>query len=165
MKGADAEAFDALFRNELAALVRTAYLLLGDADEARDVAQEAFVQLYVHWRKVSEYDAPRLWLRRVAIRQAGKVAVKRKRRRALETDVAEPYAEPSLPDEELRRAIASLPANQRAAVVLHYYEDRSVADIGNVLGCSENTAKVHLHRARKRLASVLGEREETPDVS
>jgi RNA polymerase sigma-70 factor (ECF subfamily) len=162
LKGAEAEAFDALFRNELAALVRTAYLLLGDRDEARDVAQEAFVQLYVRWRKVSGYDAPRLWLRRVAIRQAGKVAAKRKRRRSLEADVPDVRPEPSLPDEELRRAIASLPGNQRAAIVLHYYEDRSVADIGNVLGCSENTAKVHLHRARKRLASLLGE--EAADV-
>jgi RNA polymerase sigma-70 factor (ECF subfamily) len=47
-------------------------------------------------------------------------------------------------------------------VVLFYYEDRPVSEIATILGCSESTAKVHLHRARKSLARILGE--EAADV-
>ena len=50
-----------------------------------------------------------------------------------------------------------MPTAQRAAIVLHYYEDRPVAEIASILGCAEATARVHLHRGRKRLAELLGE--------
>jgi RNA polymerase sigma-70 factor (ECF subfamily) len=54
-------------------------------------------------------------------------------------------------------AIRQLSGSQRAAVVLHYYEDRPTAEVAAILGCSESTARVHLHHARKRLAALLGE--------
>ncbi len=53
---------------------------------------------------------------------------------------------------------------QRAAIVLFYFEDLPVAEIAHILDCAEPTARVHLHRARKRLAEVLGE-EVSEDVS
>jgi RNA polymerase sigma-70 factor (ECF subfamily) len=58
---------------------------------------------------------------------------------------------------DLDGAIKRLPGSQRAAIVLHYYEDRPTAEIAVILGCSESTARVHLHHARKRLATLLGE--------
>lgn len=54
------------------------------------------------------------------------------------------------------RAVATLPRAQQAAVVLFYFEDRPIAEIADVIGCSEVTARVHLHRARKRLTELLG---------
>jgi RNA polymerase sigma-70 factor (ECF subfamily) len=53
---------------------------------------------------------------------------------------------------------------QRAAVVLYYWEDRPIAEIAHALGVSESTVKQHLHRARRRLAQILGE-EVAGDVS
>jgi RNA polymerase sigma-70 factor (ECF subfamily) len=44
-------------------------------------------------------------------------------------------------------------------VALFYLEDRPVGDVAELLGCTETTAKVHLHRARKRLGELLGEKE------
>jgi RNA polymerase sigma-70 factor (ECF subfamily) len=67
------------------------------------------------------------------------------------------------PDVDLMRAVAQLPAQQRAAVVLFYFEDRPVAEIVDLLGCTESAAKVWLHRARRRLAELL--QEEVEDVS
>jgi RNA polymerase sigma-70 factor (ECF subfamily) len=58
---------------------------------------------------------------------------------------------------ELADAIRQLPGAQRAAIVLFYYEDRPVAEIAAILGCAEATARVHLHRGRKRMAQILGE--------
>jgi RNA polymerase sigma factor (sigma-70 family) len=52
---------------------------------------------------------------------------------------------------------------QRAAVVFRYLEDRPTSEIAELLGCSESTARVHLHRARKRLSTLLGE--DAADVS
>jgi RNA polymerase sigma-70 factor, ECF subfamily len=46
---------------------------------------------------------------------------------------------------------------QRAAVVLFYFEDLPLSEIASILRCSEATVRVHLHRARKRLAELLGE--------
>jgi len=60
-------------------------------------------------------------------------------------------------------AVLALPAKQRAAVVLFYFEDRSVDATAAVMGISPSTAKVHLHRARQRLAEMLGE--EIEDVA
>jgi RNA polymerase sigma-70 factor (sigma-E family) len=153
-------AFAWLFRDEYPAIVRTAYLMLGDREAAEDVAQEAFVRLYARWRKVSRYERPGAWVRRVAIREASRA---RRRPRALVVAPEQPGPAEPPADLDLRRALLSLPPNQRAAVVLHYLEDLPVAQIAELMGVATSTAKVHLHRARKRLAMLLGE--ETNDVA
>jgi RNA polymerase sigma-70 factor (ECF subfamily) len=149
-----------LFRDEYPAIVRTAYLMLGDREAAEDVAQEAFVRLYARWRRVSRYDRPGAWVRRVAIRLAARA---RYRRPILALLPEQPGPAEVAADPDLRRALLSLPANQRAAIVLHYLEDLPVAEVAGLMGCAVSTAKVHLHRARKRLAMLLGE--ETDDVA
>jgi RNA polymerase sigma-70 factor (sigma-E family) len=153
-------AFAWLFRDEYPAIVRTAYLMLGDRAAAEDVAQEAFVRLYGRWRKVSRYDRPGAWVRRVAIREASRA---RRRPRALALEPEQPGIAQAGSDLDLRRALLSLPPNQRAAIVLHYLEDLPVARVAELMGVATSTAKVHLHRARKRLAGLLGE--ETNDVA
>lgn len=147
-----------LFRREYPSVLRDVTVVLGDREAALDVAQEAFARLYVHWRKVSRYDRPGAWVRRVAIREA----VKGNRRRAKADASAHLVAVDDLhlaasSDPDLAKAIALLPAMQRAAVVLRYLHDLPVRAVADTLGCREATANVHLHRARKRLAELLGE--------
>lgn len=62
-------------------------------------------------------------------------------------------------DLDLVRATATLPAQQRAAVALYYYEDRPIAEVADLLGCSGPAAKVLLHRARQALAARLADKE------
>lgn len=148
--------FERLFRQEFAPTLRTVELMLRDHGRAEELTQDAFVQLLRHWGKVSRYERPDAWVRRVAIR----LAVRSLRRDRLWQLVrgrllmAEPEPPPRL---DLDGAIRRLPGSQRAAVVLHYYEDRPTAEVAAILGCSESTARVHLHHARKRLAVLLGE--------
>ena len=79
-------------------------------------------------------------------------------RRQLEQATNPAASQPaSASDIDVLRAVAQLPGMQRAAVILFYFEDRPVAEIADALACSEATARVHLHRARKRLAEMLGE--------
>jgi RNA polymerase sigma-70 factor (ECF subfamily) len=151
----DDDAYDWFFRTEYPAVLKTAYLITHDRETARDVTQEAFIQLLRHWRKVSRYERPDAWVRRVAIR----IAVRHSRRLRWERDVeVDPVAPTDLSmDPDLVREIRGLPAMQRAAIVLFYFEDRPVSEIAEILDCAPATAKVHLHRGRKRLAERLGE--------
>ena len=154
---ADAE-FTYLFRAEFPRVVRTAYLILHDRQGAEDVAQQAFAQLLVHWKKVSRYDMPEAWVRRVAIRLATRTAHRDRVRGILHQQVETP--EPtSSPDLDLVRALKALPPQQRAAVALFYFEDRPVKEIADILSCSESTAKAHLFKARGKLAQLLREDE------
>src|SRR2546426_204801 len=69
-----AEDFAWFFREEFPRVVRTVSLILRDGRRGEDVAQEAFVQLLRHWKKVSRYEMPDAWVRRVAIRMAVRTA-------------------------------------------------------------------------------------------
>ena len=156
MDDADGE-YTWFFRTEFPGVVRAAYLVVHDRQRAEDLAQDAFTQLYVHWRKVSRYERPDAWVRRVAIRAAVREARRERRRPTLERSVrpGTSYDEPL--DLDLLRAIRSLPPRQRAAVTLFYLEDRPTAEVADILGCSESTAKVHLFKARQRLSELLEE--------
>jgi RNA polymerase sigma-70 factor (ECF subfamily) len=145
-----------LFAKEYATVVQAVYFILFDRHRAEDVAQEAFAQLHLHWRKVSSYQRPDAWVRRVAIRIAVRHAKRELRRSALEREAQLTEAAGSA-DLDLMRAIGRLPAMQRAVVVLFYFEDRPMAEVAHVLSISEATGYVHLHRARRRLGELLGE--------
>ncbi len=148
--------FSWFFSAEYEGVTRTVFFIVHDAQRAEDIAQDAFTQLLVHWNKVSKYDRPDAWVRRVAIRTAMRHVRRERIRPALERDVVVPQPLQTA-DIDVLKAVAKLPTTQRAAVVLFYFEDRPMDEIADVLGCSVSTGWVHLHRARKRLAKLLGE--------
>ncbi|HEX9713779.1 MAG TPA: sigma-70 family RNA polymerase sigma factor [Actinomycetota bacterium] len=154
MRAGDVPNFDELFRHEYPTIVRTVYLMLGEREAAEEAAQEAFLELYIHWRKVSRYDKPGAWVRRVAIRRASRV--RKHRRLELQGSVPEMIGGGE-DDVAIRLVVLTLPVAQRAAVVLRYFEQLSTTDIAHLMDCSEATVRVHLHRARKRLGALLGE--------
>ena len=144
------------FRAEYPAVLRTVFLILHDRHRAEDIAQEAFIQLLAHWRKVSRYERPEAWVRRVAIRLAMRHQKRERIRSLLERETARATTL-EVGDIDLARAVGRLPMMQRATVVLFYFEDRPIAEIADILAIAPSTAKVHLHRARTRLAELLGE--------
>lgn len=152
------EDFDAFYRSEFRSMVALA-ASVGGGSAAEDLAQEAMVRAHRNWHRVGAYDNPGTWVRRVTInlatstarRRAAELRAKvRLRNRARPTLVApDPVHDP------VWAAVAQLPPQQRAAIALHYLEDRSVADIAEILECTPSTAKNHLHKGRTRLAQVL----------
>lgn len=129
-----------------------------DRDEAEEAVQDAFVRLIGSWSRVSRYDDPEAWVRKVALRQ-----VSNRRRKALnglraarrhgpQPDVPAPT--PDVVDAE--RALALLPEQQRAVVVLHRLglDANAIAD---ALGVPVGTVKSRLARARAALAPILRE--------
>ncbi len=158
--GRQAEVRD-LFDLHYDQVVRTAFLIVQDWARAEDIAQDAFVQLLRYWPRVSDYEMPEAWVRRVAIRLAVR-SVRRDRRllgalARVEPPQAAPDPAGTALSADVVAALGQLPVKQRAAAVLFYFEDRSVEEIGQMLDCSASTAGVHLHRARLRLGQLLDE--------
>src|ERR1700680_4146242 len=149
--GTAERAFDALFRREFGRITRTAYLVVGDWEVAREIAQDAFVQALRHWRKVQGMESPGGWVRRVAIRDAVRSRRRQVRGRSLEVERARLTDEPSSLSLDIRTALFALPARQRAAIALHYLDDRPVAGVASLLGCSAGPVKTHLRSEERRV--------------
>ena len=82
--------FESLFRTEFPRVARTVHHIVGDRRQADEVTQDAFLELLRHWPKVSTYDRPELWVRRVAIRKAQRERHRTWRRTELERVTVEP---------------------------------------------------------------------------
>ena len=150
------EGFAGFFRTEYPRVARTVALILQDRDRAEEVTQDAFIQLFTRWRRISTYERPGAWVRRVAIRMAVRAARREKVRASVEGN--EPsQVQDDLPDVDLLAAIQTLPETQRAVIVLFYFEDLPVAEIAHILERPEATIRSDLHRARNHLADLLNE--------
>jgi RNA polymerase sigma-70 factor (ECF subfamily) len=151
--------FEECYQGTYGRLTAQLHAYLGDAAEAEDVVQEAFVRAWQRWSTLEDYDDPVGWVRRVA----WNLATSRLRRlavasRALRQHQAERVvAEPDPDHVTLVGALRILPDRQRRAVVLHHLADLSVADVAAELGVPMGTVVSWLHRARARLAAHLTE--------
>lgn len=146
--------FEQTFRAEYAAVVRTVAPIVGSTADAEALTQDAFAKAFVRWWRVGDYDRPGAWIRRVAIRDAVRFA-ERSGRTAPAPAEAEDPGDGVARRVDVERALGALTPNQRACTVLHHLAGWPVADVSDALGCSEPTVRVHLHRARKQLASAL----------
>jgi RNA polymerase sigma-70 factor (sigma-E family) len=140
-----------------AALLRTAYLLTGDPDDAEDLLQVALAKAYPRWRRLA--DRPEPYVRRIMARES---VDRWRRRRWRETLTAAP-AEPVATDEtdahdrriELAAALGQLSPRQRAVVVLRYFDDFTERETAQLLGISVGTVKSHARDALARLRDVI----------
>ncbi|MEH0927853.1 SigE family RNA polymerase sigma factor [Micromonospora sp. CPCC 205558] len=156
----DGPRFDEVYRRHFQPLVVQLYAFVGDMNEAQDLVQEAFSRAWPRWDRISRYDDPVAWIRRVA----WNVAVSRWRRlrtaRLFSLRQRVEVVNGPGPDRvALAAALATLPANQRRAVVLHYMAELTVSEIAEDCGVAAGTVKSWLHRARAALANVLAEQE------
>lgn len=154
-----ATTFEALYRRELGSVLALAYVLSGSRTAAEELAQESFLAAYRRWDRISTYDRPAAWVRRVCVNRSTSLL---RRRSAEARAVAKLAGQRVLPDDlppdddAFWRAVRGLPRKQGQAVALRYVDDLSTAEVAVVLGCAEATVRVHLHRARIALAAELG---------
>jgi len=154
--------FDSFFRGRAPALLRTAYLLTGDRHLAEDLVQDALARTYRSWRRLADGGNPEAYARRVMYHL--QVSVWR-RRRVVETMPGElperaghgDHAQNAVERLALRRALQSLPARQRAVIVLRYFEDHSEQETADILNCRVGTVKSHTARALRRLRELMPE--------
>ncbi|WP_229069413.1 SigE family RNA polymerase sigma factor [Actinoplanes sp. DH11] len=151
--------FDEFYRDTSRRLTRYAYGLTGDPGEAQDLVQEAYTRAWQRWRRVTAYEDPEAWLRLVVNRLSTDRwrRVFRRRDHAAAQAPEPPVAPPSEDTVLLVRAMRTLPAAHRRALVLHYLLDRSITEIAVETGASPGTVKSWLSRGRAGLATALGD--------
>ncbi|MFJ5921471.1 SigE family RNA polymerase sigma factor [Kitasatospora sp. NPDC092948] len=140
-------------------LIRTAYLLTGgDAHLAEDLAQEALGKLYGSWRRVSRMANPAGYARTVLVN----TFLSHRRRRSSREHVTDTFAETAAPatDSALRLtllgALAELPQQDRAVLVLRYWEDLGVEETAAALRLTPSAVRSRASRALSRLRTRLG---------
>ena len=154
--------FDAYFRARRDAVRRTAYLLCGDWHRADDHAQAAFVALHRHWGRIRDRGALDAWMRRTLVRAVVDES-RRPWRRERSTDTppdieaVEGPADGVATRHVLVDGLRSVPARQRAVLVLRFLEGLDVAGTAAALGCSEGTVKSQTAHGLAALRTALGD--------
>lgn len=161
--GTRRETFDEYYRRDYRRLVGLAFVLSRSDWVAEDLVHDALTEAHRKWSTVSSYDDPGAWVRRVMINKSNS----RFRRLKTETrgmlrlagQAQHPIAATE-PTTEVWDAVRALPTRQAQCIALHYWEDRSLAEIADILGCTRETVKTHLARGRKALSSTLASEQE-----
>ena len=147
-----------------ASLHRTAFVLCGDWQLADDLVQETFVHVYRHWRRVQRADNQNAYVKRILINEFNR-HWQRYGGLPVRADTDHPdVAVPDVSDEvvnraDLLRALLTLPARQRATVVLRYLEGMSERETAAVMRCSAGTVKSQTARALNTLEGCLKHKE------
>lgn len=141
------------------ALLRYAYLLCGDADEASDLVQEALVRTFGRPRMALDLPRAEAYVRRAILNQV----IDRSRRQgtwrrirhlAVPVDAGTPWGADAVDDRlDLMRRLRSLAPRQAACLVLRYYDDLAVADIARALGIGQGSVKRYLSDGLRALSS------------
>lgn len=158
MNDGDREAFERLVASRSQSLLRSAYLLTGDAASAEDLLQTALAKMIPRWSRLRDPEAAEAYVRRVMTTTYLKWCKRRWRNEV-------PHGE--LPDEAqadgyalvdardaLRRALDTLAPRQRAIVVMRFYEDQSEEHVAEQLGVSVGTVKSTASRALAKLRAL-----------
>lgn len=163
----DADAFEELVRSRQEKVFWTAYQVVGNSEDARDVAQHVFLRLWQvlpRYRPAGSFDA---WIQRITINLAIDACRRRQARPEVPaSDRVEPVAAPAAgtPGAELRRReiqkifrtlARRLSPQQRAVFVLKEMNDLDTAEIAQIMELTPSTVRNHLHQARKQLRRGL----------
>jgi RNA polymerase sigma-70 factor, ECF subfamily len=168
--GGDPSCFSVIVRHYQRSVYRLCLSHCESEDDAMDTVQEIFLRIF---RSLSTYKIDKKfnpWLYSIVLNQLktryGKTSRFKLLHEKLRSDYSEPSFNPeqevlsSLEKERIAAAVKTLPVNIRQPVLLYYFEDMSVTEIGEVLGIGRENVKSRLHRARKSLRELLGDKED-----
>jgi len=177
-RGGDKAAFGKLVKKYQQKVLYLAYDLVGDYDEAKDIAQEAFIRAYTKLGQFEKRARFSTWLYRITVNLALDAYRKKKRYplKSLDTSMKEIedqnnfYESISTKTDQkveleesqvkLNNALDKLTENQKTATVLKYFQQKSSKEIAAVMGCAESTVRIHIHRALGNLKKILQQNED-----
>jgi len=161
-KSGDRDAHYALYRQYSRAMYNVGFRITGNADDADDVLQEAFISAFrnlSHYRGDASFGA---WLKRIVVNKAINTLQKRKHEALPDNDrwdVPEPEAageyREELTIERVKHAIAQLPDGYRTVLSLYLIEGYDHQEIAEIMAISESTSKSQLNRAKSKLREIL----------
>jgi len=149
--------FEDFVAARLPALSRYATLLCGDRQDAHDIVQEVLARALVRWARIERLDEPYGYVRTMVTNEF----LSRRRRRVRTVPLREEHDGPARPAGEpadhdgLWQRLKSLPRQQRAVLVLRYYEGLGDDEIAEVLGCRSGTVRGYHSRALATLRIEL----------
>jgi RNA polymerase sigma factor (sigma-70 family) len=162
-----ASGYDALIRPIQDQMLRSIWRITRVAEDAEDALQESLTIIWKRRARIERHPHPQALILRICVNCACDVLRARLRRVSRETALVEPDAihakdcpvDQVLHKEELHddlaRALGRLPKQQTTAILMRYILEFPYQEIGEALGCSERTARVHVNRARKKLSRLL----------
>ncbi|MDQ3854840.1 MAG: sigma-70 family RNA polymerase sigma factor [Chloroflexota bacterium] len=157
----DRKAFSELVRRHQDAVYRVCYRVLGDAHDAEDASQDAFLRAYDRLDSFQGRSAFRTWALRLAVNVSLNLLERRRSAESLSEDSESPWPGPEAEvvrleaASEVHSALQQLPPNHRVAVVLRDLEGESYREIADHLDVPEGTVKGWVHRGRRRLKELL----------
>jgi len=165
--GGTAPSFEQWAQARVAGLLRFAYLVTGSQHAAEDAVQTALTRACERWSRVSRTDDPDTYVRRMVVnahvsswRRSGRRELTVAEVRDSRERSADDPAAGVVRDDAVWRVCAALPPQQRAAVVLRFYEDLDYPEIARVLGVAEATVRSHVHRGLAALRRELTDQED-----
>lgn len=156
------EQFTAFVRSRGEYYLRLATLLTGNPDAAQDLLQASLLKLYRAWSRIDTSEEPGAYLRRIIVNTRRSWWQVRWRQETPVPEVpdaaaGEDAAERHAVGAQVRQALARLPRQQRAVLVLRYCEDLPEAEVASLLGCSAGAVKTHAYRGLRALREPLGD--------
>jgi RNA polymerase sigma-70 factor, ECF subfamily len=160
----DASAWEPLVQTHQQVVFRLAYLLLGDPDDAEDIAQETFLRAWNHLKRFDQTRPLKPWLLSITAnlsrnrrRSAGRylAALTRAFRDEPAAASVEDKSAQYMEANDLWKAVQNLREPDQQVVYLRYFMDLSVAEAANVLQVAEGTVKSRLSRALEKLRAII----------
>lgn len=170
-KKGNLDAFSSLFEKYGRKAVRTVFLITGRSDIAEDIVQEAFIQCYLKIKKLRTPETFQAWFYRLLTRISWRYCSREKKHPRLENSDY-PSRELFIDDFTLSEVIEAKEVKQligkaldklsipmKTTIILFYFNELSIREIAQVMGCFEGTAKSRLHNARKLLEKELQQKD------
>lgn len=155
------ESFELLLKHHEPQVARTAYRLLGRADDAQDATQEVLLRLFRNLRKLPSGVNLPAWLYTVTVNVCRDALKRRPPFDGMERDHAasSPDPEHALAFEQRKRllaeALSRITHQERECITLHDIEGLSTREVSAIVGCSESTVRSHLSSGRARLKEIV----------
>ena len=167
----DSTAFAEFAAARSGALHRAAYLMVGDEPLAQDLVQEALTRTYVAWPRLRDIGNAEAYARKAITTTAISWFRRKSWNSERVVDAVPERGHPPADDAVAQRAwlwqaLLDLPARQRAAIVLRYYEDLTEAQTAEAMGCAVGTVKSQVSAGLRKLREQLGDNVELlpPDL-
>lgn len=153
----DESAFDTLYRRYHDKVFTIARGVLLSTEDAADAVQEIFTLVYRNLHRFDRRSRFSTWIFRVAVNRSIQEARKTRRHRHSELLEAVSIADdtPETGDPRVAVALSQMSPADRAVLVLFYWEDMTLIEIGEALECAPNAAKTRLYRARERFRALF----------
>lgn len=164
----DLDSFSELYRIHRKKALGTAYLISNQKGIAEDIVQETFIECFKKIKNIKDPQAFEAWLYKILVRTGWRMVKKHNRFIPMDDQNMEQLSTTMDSNSELdasetnmmlNEALAHLSLPLKTVVILYYFNDMSIEQISNVLGCFQGTVKSRLYNARIKLHEVFKENE------